>query len=145
MSRLPIVGQDAGNWGNVLNDYLSVSHKGDGTHKLGLDLLTETVDTVEDSGSTLTLSALTTATIHYVTLTDDCVLTFPTPTSGQSFLLALKQDENGNRSVTWPENVMWPSGETPTITNSVGAVDLLTFICIDGINWYGFVSGQDIK
>ena len=31
MSRLPTVGGDNNNWGDVLNDYLSVSHQSDGT------------------------------------------------------------------------------------------------------------------
>jgi len=31
MARLPSPGGDQGNWGEVLNDYLSVSHKSDGT------------------------------------------------------------------------------------------------------------------
>jgi len=31
VSRLPIPGQDDGTWGNILNDYLSVVHNGDGT------------------------------------------------------------------------------------------------------------------
>jgi hypothetical protein len=33
MTRLPQVGADDNNWGNVLNDYLSVSHNDDGTLK----------------------------------------------------------------------------------------------------------------
>lgn len=33
MSRLPIPGQDSGTWGGVLNDFLSQSHKTDGTLK----------------------------------------------------------------------------------------------------------------
>lgn len=33
MPRLPIVGSDDGQWGNVLNDFLSQSHKNDGTLK----------------------------------------------------------------------------------------------------------------
>lgn len=35
MARLPQVGGDSGNWGNVLNDYLSVVHASDGTLKSG--------------------------------------------------------------------------------------------------------------
>ncbi|MEP6710546.1 MAG: hypothetical protein ABJA64_02410 [Candidatus Saccharibacteria bacterium] len=31
MARLPQPGGDRGNWGNILNDYLSVAHKSDGT------------------------------------------------------------------------------------------------------------------
>lgn len=33
MARLPIPGKDAGTWGDVLNDYLSQAHKGDGALK----------------------------------------------------------------------------------------------------------------
>ena len=33
MSRLPVVGQDNNDWGNVLNDYLAVSLNTDGTIK----------------------------------------------------------------------------------------------------------------
>lgn len=33
MSRLPTVGGDNDDWGNVLNDYLAVSHNSDGTLK----------------------------------------------------------------------------------------------------------------
>lgn len=33
MARLPIAGSDDGTWGNILNDFLSVSHDGDGTLK----------------------------------------------------------------------------------------------------------------
>ena len=33
MARLPIPGSDKGNWGQILNDYLSAAHKADGTLK----------------------------------------------------------------------------------------------------------------
>lgn len=33
MARLPQPGGDAGNWGDILNDYLSQAHKPDGTIK----------------------------------------------------------------------------------------------------------------
>ncbi len=33
MTRLPTPGQDAGAWGQILNDYLSAAHKADGTLK----------------------------------------------------------------------------------------------------------------
>src|SRR5690242_20709919 len=34
MSRLPTPGADAGNWGTILNDFLTVGHNADGTLKL---------------------------------------------------------------------------------------------------------------
>lgn len=36
MTRLPTPGGDEGNWGVILNDYLSASHKPDGTLKQGI-------------------------------------------------------------------------------------------------------------
>lgn len=38
MSRLPIPGSDAGNWGDVLNDFLSQEHNADGTLKRKNDI-----------------------------------------------------------------------------------------------------------
>lgn len=35
MARLPIIGGDSDNWGAILNDFLNVSHQGDGTLKPG--------------------------------------------------------------------------------------------------------------
>jgi hypothetical protein len=40
MSRLPLPGQDAGTWGSILNDYLSVEHNADGTLKKATDITT---------------------------------------------------------------------------------------------------------
>src|SRR6266550_4907279 len=34
MSRLPTLGGDDGVWGTILNDYLSVEHNADGTHRV---------------------------------------------------------------------------------------------------------------
>lgn len=36
MSRLPVPGQDAGTWGNILNDFLSAAHNTNGTLKDGV-------------------------------------------------------------------------------------------------------------
>jgi len=36
MARLPVPGSDNGNWGEILNDYLSASHNADGTLKTGV-------------------------------------------------------------------------------------------------------------
>ena len=33
MARLPVVGSDGGQWGNILNEFLQVSHRADGSLK----------------------------------------------------------------------------------------------------------------
>lgn len=34
-ARLPVPGDDGGTWGDILNDFLLVSHNGDGSLKAG--------------------------------------------------------------------------------------------------------------
>lgn len=144
MSRLPTVGADDGNWGNVLNDYLGVEHDSDGQHVLGTGLVTENVNNVSSSGTAQTLPAPDVATINNITLTDNCEITLPTAVAGQSLALILKQDENGGRTVTWSGSIYWPSSLEPVLTTTGGKMDVLTFMCVDGSNWLGFMSGQDM-
>jgi len=145
MARLPTVAGDSGSWGTVLNDYLQTEHNSDGTHDMASSgLVTEIVNTVAASGASQTLPAPTTATLHDITLTANCSITLPTAVAGQSFTVLLRQDGTGSRTVTWA-SALWASGTAPTLTTTASAVDVLVFICIDGTNWMGFVSGQDMQ
>jgi hypothetical protein len=145
MTRLPTVGGDSGNWGTVLNDYLTVEHNDDGTHGLSTGLVTDVVNTVSDAGSTATIPAPTVAGISYLTLTASCTLTFPTAVAGQSFTLVLKQGGTGSYAITWPGTVLWDNGNKPSLSTTVGAIDVLSFLCVDGTNWLGFAAGYDMK
>ncbi len=146
MANLPTVGGDSGNWGTILNAYLSQEHAADGTHGLSSGLVTDVVNTVADAGATETIPAPTTAGISDLTLTANCTLTFPTAVAGQSFTLVLKQGGSGSYTITWPASIVkWDGGVAPTLTTTVAAVDILGFMCVDGTNWFGFVGGQDMK
>ena len=101
---------------------------------------TETSAT-NNSGAALTID-LTTGTVQIVTLTNNCSFTFPTPTAGKSFLLLLKQDAVGGRTVTWPSSVKWPSSTPPTITSTANKADKYVFTA-DGTYWYGSNGGQN--
>lgn len=144
---LPTVGGDSGVWGTKLNAFLSTEHNSsDGTHGLSSGLVTDVVNTVSASGASQTIPAPTTAGISYITLTAGCTLTFPTAVAGQSFTLVLKQGGSGSYTITWPNSIVkWDGGVAPTLTTTVGAIDILGFMCVDGTNWFGFVSGQDMK
>lgn len=91
------------------------------------------------SGSAYTVS-VTAASVLDLTLTANCTLTFPSPTSGSQFTLLLKQDGTGSRTVTWPAAVRWPSGTAPTLTPTAGKTDVIGFLS-DGTYWLGFVGG----
>jgi hypothetical protein len=79
--------------------------------------------------------------VQILTLTGNCTFTFPTATAGQSFILLLKQDGTGGRTVTWPASVEWPGGTAPTITSTASKMDKFVFTAADS-NWYGSVAGQ---
>lgn len=146
MSALPTVGGNSGTWGQVLNDYLTTEHTATGTHGLATGLVTDVVNTVADAGATETIPAPTAAGISDLTLTVACTLTFPTAVAGQSFTLVLRQGGSGSYTITWPTSIVkWDGGVAPTLTTTVGAVDILGFMCVDGTNWFGFVSGQNMS
>lgn len=146
VARLPTVGQDDGTWGEILNDYLLEEHTETGLHGLSSGLVTDVVSNVNTSGSAQTIPSPTTAGISNITLTADCSLTFPQAVAGQTFTVVLRQDGAGNHGVTWPASIVkWSGGAAPTLSTAAGAVDILSFLCVDGTNWFGFMSGQDMK
>ena len=95
--------------------------------------------TTANTGTAYTV-ANTAASILNLTLTGNCVLTFPTPAAGGQFTLLLKQDATGSRTVTWPSTVRWAGGTAPTLTATAGRTDVVTFLS-DGTYWLGFVGG----
>lgn len=93
-----------------------------------------------NSSTAITLD-LANGTVQIITLTGNATITMPTATSGKSFILMLKQDGTGSRTVTW-STVKWAGGTAPTITSTASRLDLLSFFA-DGTNWYGAVISQN--
>jgi len=93
-----------------------------------------------NSSTAITL-ALTNGTVQIITLTGNATITMPTATSGKSFIMFLKQDGTGSRTVTW-STVKWAGGTAPTITSTASRQDILSFFA-DGTNWYGVVVAQN--
>ena len=93
-----------------------------------------------NSRTAITL-ALTNGTVQIITLTGNATITMPTATSGKSFIMFLKQDGTGSRTVTW-STVKWAGGTAPTITSTASRMDILSFFA-DGTNWYGVSVGAN--
>lgn len=104
--------------------------------------LTEYTETayVANSGTAITL-ALTNGTVQVITLTGTATITMPTAVAGKSFVLYLKQDATGSRTVTWT-TVKWPGGTAPTITSTASKQDIFSFFS-DGTSWFGATVGQN--
>ena len=81
---------------------------------------------------------ITSATVITATLTASvpCSFTMPAAVAGKSFKLLLKQPAGGVGTASWT-TVKWQGGgSAPTITQTPGRMDILSFVS-DGSNWYG--------
>ena len=101
---------------------------------------TETIVASGTVGASATL-AITAGTVLTATLTSAtaCTFTMPTATAGKSFTLLLKQPASGTATTATFTGVKWNSSGAPTITATVGKLDILAFVA-DGTNWYGTAS-----
>ncbi|PIR39612.1 MAG: hypothetical protein COV35_03655 [Alphaproteobacteria bacterium CG11_big_fil_rev_8_21_14_0_20_39_49] len=109
----------------------------------------ETKTAPASSSGSLTLD-LENGNVFEVTLTENVTTVNlnnpPASGSGGSFTLILKQDATGGRSFTFPSSVEWSNGVSPTLSTAANAVDILTFLTIDGGTiWYGFLSGVNFS
>lgn len=170
MAQLPTPGGDDGQWGAILNEYLEVEHNPDGTHpdatttsKGFVELANQTeVNTGVDASRAVVPSTLQeklystqmlgdTANIAWdvalgafaeVTLTDNRTLDNPTNLiNGASYILLIKQDGTGNRTLTFGSAYKFPDGTAPTLSTDPNAVDIIAFIS-DGTNLYGSFAGN---
>lgn len=91
--------------------------------------------------STAITVSLANGTVQQLTLTGNATITMPTAVAGKSFIIMLKQDGTGSRTVTW-STVVWPGGTAPTITSTASKQDIYSFFS-DGTNWYGVTVGQN--
>ena len=101
---------------------------------------TETIVASGTVGASATL-AITAGTVLTATLTSAtaCTFTMPTATAGKSFTLLLKQPAAGTPTTATFTNVKWGVYGAPTITATLGKMDIIAFVA-DGTNWYGTVS-----
>lgn len=114
MARLPISGSDSGTWGNILNDFLSVEHNGDGTLKT--------------TGSLSTKASTTHAATHATAGSD--------PVSAAS-IGAVSVIDGGKETVAQPT----ASGANTAISLASGNVQLLTLNASTTISLTGATNG----
>lgn len=166
MARLPTVGGDDGNWGTILNEYLEVDHNADGTHKnssatqkgvvelataqevaLGTDAERAVTPATLYTTQTLTDAAtinwnLSQGAMATVTLGGNRTLAAPTNlVNGATYVLIIKQDSGGNRTLSFNGVFKFPSGVAPVLSSSPNAVDIVSFLC-DGTNLYASFVGD---
>lgn len=95
---------------------------------------------VDVDAATITFN-LSLGSVHSVTLADNRTLAVSNPTAGQSFVIILKQDGSGSRTVTWWADIKWTYATAPTLTTTASRTDIIAFF-YDGTNYYGTIVGQ---
>ncbi len=165
MAQLPTVGGDDGTWGTILNEYLEVEHNADGTHvdasatvKGVVELATQAevntgIDTTRvPTPATLQAKLYSTqtltdgATINWdlslgamatVTLGGNRALANPTNlVAGASYILVIKQDGSGSKTLSFGSSYKFPGGTDPTLSTAASATDIIAFLS-DGAYLYG--------
>lgn len=100
------------------------------------------IDTNTD-GATITFD-LNESNLHEVTLGGNRTLAISNETTGQRFILKLKQDGTGSRTVTWFSTIKWPGGLEPTLTETGGKYDYFSFVVTGTDTYDGFVIGYNL-
>ncbi len=73
--------------------------------------------------------------VQSVTLGGNRTFTFANPKTGGRYLLVIKQDGTGTRTLTWP-TIKWRGGTAPTLTTTASKTDLITIV-YDGTDYFG--------
>ena len=69
----------------------------------------------------------------------------PSSTYVGNFTLILENAVGLGGLVSWPASIKWPSGNSPTLSTTLGNRDIFAFMSLDGgTSWLGFIAQQDI-
>lgn len=96
--------------------------------------------TSDSDGATITFD-MATSNVHNVTLGGNRTLAVTNVSTGQAFILILKQG-SGGQTVTWFSNIKWVGAAVPTLTTTSGRWDIFAFI-YDGTQYFGSIVGQN--
>lgn len=94
--------------------------------------------TNDADGATVTFD-MSVSNVHNVTLGGNRTLAVSNVSTGQPFLIILKQG-SGGQTVTWFANIKWVAATVPTLTTTASRWDIFAFI-YDGTNYYGSIVG----
>ena len=102
---------------------------------------------VSSSGGTATFN-LQLGDSFTTTLTENTTLAFSNPPSGTGlgcFIVKVKQDGTGGRTLAFPGTVDWAGGSAPDVSTGANDVDIFVFVTVDaGTIYYGITAGQDL-
>ncbi len=90
-------------------------------------LLADKTLAAASDGSTVTFN-LATRLLWEVTIAGNRTLALSNVVAGRPFLIVIKQDGTGSRTVTWWSGIDWANGNEPLLTTTAGKADAFMFI-----------------
>jgi hypothetical protein len=120
--------------GTQASDYIKVLRSGAEIALPIVEIGAPVSSTISSSGSASTVD-LSLGNCLFITLNGNITLSLVNAKVGV-YILQLKQDATGSRTVTWPSNVKWPAATAPTLTTTSGAWDFVTLV-YDGTYFSG--------
>lgn len=101
-------------------------------------------DVALTDASTIAVDASTGNSFTLTLITTGRVMGAPSNlAAGQTFILRVKQDGTGGRTLTWNSVYKWPGGTAPTATSAANAIDIIS-CSTDGTSVY-CTFAQDLK
>lgn len=78
-----------------------------------------------------------------MTLTGNVTFTFSNMRVGTTYVLLISQDGTGGRTITWPSELRWAGGVSPTINTTASRVTMVTVTPVSSTRALGAVSGTN--
>ena len=125
----------ATHWNNLITAW-ELEHYQTGKHK--------PQDWISDSDNATITFDLSAGNKHKVTLEGNRTLALSNVSNGHTFVIRLKQDATGSRTVTWFSGISWVDGATPVLTPTANKADTFGFIQTGAGAYDGYVVGQNI-
>jgi hypothetical protein len=95
-------------------------------------------------GATITFD-MNESNTHMVTLGGNRTIAVENAASGQKFMMRLKQDGTGSRTVTWFSDIAWENGAAPTLSSVAGHADWFGFVCTSGGYYDGAIIMSGVR
>ncbi|MCA9362074.1 hypothetical protein KC906_01745, partial [Candidatus Kaiserbacteria bacterium] len=96
----------------------------------------------ETDGATVTFD-ISQSNYQLVELAGNRTLAVTGDSEGDAFIIKLKQDGTGSRTVTWWSNIDWFPNGAPVLTTTANRVDAFMFVKKADGRYDGYIVGQD--
>ncbi len=117
----------------------STGFHGDGSNLTGAEKVEVTAQDVTADSATTTIN-LSSGNLIYMSQSADTTVSLANTSNGTVYIVRTKDDTTTARSITWPNNINWNGGVTPTPLSFADAADYQIFQLItrdEGVTWYG--------